>query len=327
MRRRELITLLGGVAAGSPLAARAQPRAAPAVGFLHGTAIESRRIEAVAFHQGLSEIGYVEGRNLAVEYRWAEGNYGQLPALATDLVARKVGVIAAFGTAAALAAKASATTTPIVFFLVGGDPVRLGLVASLNRPGGRITGVTPLNDEMAPKLLELLHQLIPNAGIIGYLVNPNNATSESLTQQVQAAERTIGQQVHILKADSERDFEQAFATLVQIRARGLCVQGDTFFNGRREQLVALAARHSIPAAYAFRDYVAAGGLMSYGTGLRDAYRQVGAYAGRILKGAKPSDLPVLQPTKFELVINLKTAKTLGLTLPRKLLARADEVIE
>ena len=242
----------------------------PVIGFLHGTSPETRRAEVTAFHRGLSETSYVEGRNVAVEYRWAEGMYDRLPALAADLVARQVSVIAAFGTVAALVAKAATTTTPIVF-IVGGDPIALGLVVSLNRPGGSITGVTPLNDELAPKLLELLHELVPKAAIIGYLINPNNATSENLSRQVQVAERTIGQRVHILNASSEHDFEPAFATLDQIRAGGLCVQGDTFFNGRREQLVALAAHHSIPTVYAFRDYAAAGGLMSYGTSLRDAY--------------------------------------------------------
>src|ERR1700681_3052504 len=323
MRRRGFISLLGGAAVTWPLAARAQQRAMPVIGFLHGTSLETRRAEVTAFHRGLSETSYVEGRNVAVEYRWAEGMYDRLPALAAELVDRQVSVIAAFGTAAALVAKATTTTTPIVF-IVGGDPIALGLVVSLSRPGGSITGVTPLNDDLAPKLL---HELVPKAAIIGYLINPNNATSENLSRQVRVAERTIGQRVHILHASSEHDFEPAFATLDQMRAGGLCVQGDTFFNGRREQLVALAAHHSIPTVYAFRDYAAAGGLMSYGTSLWDAYREVGVYAGRILKGDKPDDLPVQQSVKVELVVNLKTAKALGLTFPLSLLGRADEVIE
>lgn len=326
MRRRDFVSLLGGVAVTWPLAARAQQQAMPVIGFLHGTSLETRRAEVTSFHRGLSDTGYVEGQNVAVEYRWAEGRYDRLPAMAADLVDRQVSVIAAFGTAAALAAKAATTTIPVVF-IVGGDPVALGLVVSLSQPGGSITGVTPLNDQLAPKLLELLHELVPKAAVIGYLINPNNATSENLSRQVEVAERTIGQRVHILNASSEHDFDPAFATLDQIRAGGLCVQGDTFFNGRRKQLVALAAHHSIPTIYAFRDYALAGGLMSYGTSLWDAYHQVGIYAARILNGEKPADLPVQQSVKVEFIINLKTAKALGLTFPLSLLGRADEVIE
>jgi len=326
MRRRDFISLLVGATVTWPLAARSQQEAMPVIGFLHGTSPESRRAEVAAFHRGLSESSYVEGQDVAVEYRWAEGKYDRLPALAADLVNRRVSVIAAFGTAAALVARAATTTIPIVF-LVGGDPVALGLVASLSRPGGSVTGVTPLNDDLGPKLLELLHEVVPKAAIIGYLVNPKNATSDALSRQVRVAERTIGHRVHILHASSEHDFEPAFATLDQIRADGLCVQGDTFFNGRREQLVALAAHHSIPTVYAFRDYAAAGGLMSYGTSLSDAYREVGVYASRILKGEKPADLPVQQSVKVELVVNLKTARALGLTFPLSLLGRADDVIE
>ena len=326
MRRRDFIGLLGGAAVTSSLAARAQQQATAVIGFLHGSSPETRRAEVIAFHGGLSETSYVEGQNVAVDYRWAEGKYDRLPALAADLVDRQASVIAAFGTAAALVAKAATTTIPIVF-LVGGDPMALGLVVRLNRPGGSITGITPLNDELAAKLLELLHEMVPKAAIIGYLINPNNATSANLSRQIQAAARTIGQRVHILNVSSENDFEPAFATLDQIRAGGLCVQGDTFFNSRREQLVALAAHHSIPTVYAFRDYAAAGGLMSYGTSLRDAYRQVGVYAGRILNGEKPADLPVQLSVKVELAINMSTAKALGLTFPLSLLGRADEVIE
>jgi putative tryptophan/tyrosine transport system substrate-binding protein len=325
MRRRDFISLLVGATVTWPLAARSQQEAMPVIGFLHGTSPEARRAEVAAFHRGLSESSYVEGRDVAVEYRWAEGRYDRLPALAADLVDRQVSVIVAFGTAAALVAKAT-TTIPIVF-LVGGDPIALGLVVSLSRPGGNVTGVTPLNDDLGPKLLELLHELVPKATIVGYLVNPKNATSDSLSRQIRVAERTIGQRVQILHASSEHDFELAFATLDQIRAGGLCVQGDTFFNGRREQLVALAARHSIPTVYAFRDYAAAGGLMSYGTNLWDAYREVGVYASRILKGENPANLPVQQSVKVELVVNLKTAKALGLTFPLSLLGRADDVIE
>ncbi len=326
MRRRNFVSLLVGTTVTWPLAARSQQEAMPVIGFLHGTSPETRRAEVTAFHRGLRESSYVEGRDVAVEYRWAEGKYDRLPALAADLVGRQVNVIAAFGTAAALVAKAATATIPIVF-LVGGDPIALGLVGSLSRPGGSITGVTPLNDDLGPKLLELLHELVPKAAIIGYLVNPRNATSDALTRQVRGAERMIGQRVDILHASSEHDFEPAFATLDQIRAGGLCVQGDTFFNSRREQLVALAAHHSIPTVYAFRDYAAAGGLMSYGTSLWDAYREVGAYAGRIVKGEKPADLPVQQSVKVELVVNLKTAKALGLTFPLSLLGRADDMIE
>lgn len=326
MIRRDFIRLLAGAVVAWPRAVRAQQRRMPVIGFLHGSSLETRRAEVAAFQRGISRTGHVEGQNLAVEYRWAEGKYDRLAAMAADLVDRQVSVIAAFGTAAALAAKAAASTTPIVF-IVGGDPVPLGLVVSLGQPGGNITGVIPLNDQLAPKLVELLHELVPDPAIIGYLINPNNATSENLARQVQAAERAIGQRVHILNASREEDFEPAFATLDQIRARGLCVQGDTFFNGRRKQLVALAAHHAIPAIYAFRDYAVAGGLMSYGTSLWDAYHQVGIYAGRILNGEKPADLPVYQSVKVELVINLKTAKALGLTFPMSLLGRADEVIE
>ena len=326
MRRRDFISILGGAVVSWPLATRAQQPAKPLIGFLHGASLETRRTEFTAFHRGLVETSYVEGLNVTVEYRWAEGIYDRLPALAADLVDRRVSVIVAFGTAAARVAKTATATIPVVF-IVGGDPVALGLVASLRKPGANITGVTPLNDDLAPKLLELLHELVPDTAIVGYLVNPKNATSENLSRQAHLAEGTIGKRVQILNASSEQDFEPAFAALDQLGAGGLCVQGDTFFNGRRGQLIALAAQHSIPTVYAFRDYVVAGGLMSYGTSLGDAYRQVGVYAGRILNGEKPTDLPVHQSVKVELIINLKTAKALGLTFPLSLQGRADEVIE
>jgi putative ABC transport system substrate-binding protein len=325
MRRREFIGLLGGLVATWPFAARAQQPAMPVIGFLNTRARgEDPRLLA-AFHQGLNEAGYVEGRNVAIEYRFAEGQNDRLPAMAADLVGRQVAVIAANGPAV-VAAKMATTMIPIVFS-VGLDPVELGLVASLNQPGGNVTGVTALFDEVGPKRLELLHELAPTATIIALLLNPTYPTAEKQLRDLQAAARTLGLQLHVLHASSERDFETVFATLAQMRAGALVIGNDPFFNSRSEQLAALSVRHAMPTIFQNREFAAAGGLMSYGTNLADTYRQVGVYTGRILKGEKPADMPVQQPTKFELIINLKTAKALGITVPLPLTGRADEVIE
>ncbi len=300
----------------------------PVIGFLNGASSETFAHLAAAFRQGLSEAGYVEGRNVAIEYRWAEGEYDRLPALAAELVRRQVAVIAAGGgVAAALAAKAATTTIPIVFSGGGGDPVKLGLVASLNRPGGNVTGVSILTAALGAKRLGLLRELLPSATLIAVLINPTNPNSEIQLKDIEEAARTVGQQIFILYASNERDFDAAFAIIVERRAGALVVGADPYFNSRRDQLAGLAARHAIPAMYEQREFAVAGGLASYGTSLTDSFRQVGDYAGRILKGEKPADLPVMQPTRFELVINLKTATALRLTVPPTLLARADEVIE
>jgi putative ABC transport system substrate-binding protein len=324
MNRRGLISLLGGAAAW-PLAARAQQRAMPVVGFLSGVSAWEDAHLAAAFRQGLSETGYVEGRNVLVDYLWAEGHYERLAALAADLVSRQVTVIATGSIAAGLAAKAATTTVPIVF-QVGGDPVESGLVATLNRPGGNLTGVTTLSLELWPKRLELLHEVVPTATLIGLLVNPINFDNK-LNLEIQAAARTLGLQLHVLHATTERDFDTVFATLVQLRVGALMIGGDAFFTSRSEQLAALTVRHAVPTIFQYRQFAAAGGLMSYGSSITEAYRLVGVYTGRILKGEKPTDLPVQQSAKFELFINLKTAKTLGLTVPLSLLGRADDVIE
>jgi putative ABC transport system substrate-binding protein len=305
---------------------RAQQAAMPVIGFLSPqSADDDRKDHAVPLLQGLQETGYVEGQNVAVEYRYAENQFDRLPALAADLVRRRVAVIVASGTVAALAAKAATTTIPIVF-ATGGDPVATGLVASLNRPGGNLTGHTILNAELGPKRLQLLRELIPKAALFGSLVDPA-AVTKSVVADLQAAARTLGLQLFVANARTESDLEPAFATLSQQRVGAVLVSPSTLYNRRTEQLAALAARHALPAIFPFREYAVAGGLMSYGTSLVYAYHQVGIYTGRILKGEKPSDLPVIEPTRIELVINLKTAKTLGLTIPETLLATADEVIQ
>jgi ABC-type uncharacterized transport system substrate-binding protein len=325
MRRREFIGLLGSAAA-CPLAARAQQAAMPIIGLLDSSSVDEYAPFLTAVREGLRDVGFVEGRNVAIEYRWADGRYDRLPALAAELVRVPVTVLVATGITAAAAAKAATSTVPIVFN-TGGDPVRFGLVASLNRPAGNVTGVASLGKVLVVKRLELLREVVPKADAIAFLVNPNNAVAEFDTSDARAAAAALGQRLIVVKAGSEGAIETAFATITAQQGGGLLQQLDPFLQSRRDQLVALAARHALPAIYDRRDFATAGGLMSYGTSLSDALRLVGNYTGRLLKGEKPADLPVQQPVKFELVINLKTAKALGLDVPANVLARADEVIE
>jgi ABC-type uncharacterized transport system substrate-binding protein len=327
-KRREFIWLFGGAGVAWSLAARAQQPAMPVIGFLSTASPRLYEHRLRPFREGLKEAGYVEGRNVEIDYRWAEAQDNRLPVLAAELVQRRVAVIvAAGGTPSAVAAKAATTTIPIVFG-VAVDPVEVGLVASLNRPGGNVTGVTNLNVEVGPKRLELLHELLPSVTVIAVLVNPASpAIAEAFMRSMQAGAHTLGLKLHVLHASTERDFDTAFATLVQLRAGALVISPEILYNARIEQLAALTVRHAVPAIYQYRQFVAAGGLLSYGSDEREYYRQVGSYVGRILKGEKPGDLPVQQATKVELIINLKTAKALGLTVPLPLLARADEVIE
>ena len=327
LTRREFIALLGGAAVVWPHAARAQQPAMPVIGFLHPTSPDTLADRLRAFRQGLKETGHVEGENVAIEYRWAENQFDRLPALAAELVRRKVAVIAATGaTPSALAAKAATTTIPIVF-VVASDPVESGLVASLARPGGNLTGINFLSGELSAKRLELLRELLPAATRIATLINPAGSKPEATLRDVEAAARAMGLQIQVVRASNSREINAAFVTLVRERPDALFVDGDSVFTSRRVQLAALAARHAIPAIYGSREHAEAGGLMSYGTNIADAYRQVGVYAGRILKGIKPADLPVAQASKFELVINAEIARMLGLTVPPQLLARADGVIE
>jgi putative ABC transport system substrate-binding protein len=324
--RRQFVSAIGGAAVAWPFAARAQQSALPVIGFLHSASPAPFANVVGAFRQGLGETGYVEGKNVAIEYRWAENQIDRLPALAADLVRQQVAVVAAGGPAAARAAKIATTTIPIVF-MVGADPVESGLVASLNRPVGNLTGVGILINVLAPKQLEVLHELVPKATAVGMLVNPDSPNAEADTREVQAAARSLGHQVIVLNARTETDIDVAFATLVQRQAGGVVLISDPLIFDRRVQIIVLAARHALPTIYPPRDFAVAGGLVSYGTNLADAYRQVGVYTGRILKGEKPADLPVQLSTKVELIINLKTANALGLTVPLTLLGRADEVIE
>src|SRR5262245_31539272 len=326
MRRREFLNLVAGAAAAWTIAARAQQSAMPVIVLTSSDPSESYGPQLTAFLKGLEEKGYVDGQNVKIEYRWAEGHNDRLPSMAADLVRRQVTVIAATTTPAALAAKAATSAIPIVFTTVG-DPVQLHLVTSLNRPGGNVTGVTQLNVEVAPKRLELLHELVPTASVMALLVNPTNPNTEANTKELQAAARTLGLELHILNARSESDFNAVFAKLIQLRAGGLVIGADNLFSRESEQLAAQALRHAVPTIYQSRDFAVAGGLLSYGTDFRETYRLAGNYTGRVLKGEKPADLPVQQATKVEFYINLKTAKALGITVPPSMQARADEMIE
>jgi putative ABC transport system substrate-binding protein len=328
MHRREILTLIGGLAAsaGWSRATRAQQPRMPVVGLLHPATPAGYAHIVAALRQGLSETGHVEGRNLAIEFRWGEDHIERLPELAADLVRHRVSVIVAGGLSAALAAQAATTMIPIVFS-VGTDPVKAGLVAGFNRPGGNITGLLQFNDSLVTKRLEMMRELVPKASVIGLLVDPKSVSTTTRSDAVQAAARAVGQQLRVLYAASQEQFDEVFATATREQIGALLVSNATVFTNGRERLVALAARHALPTSYEYREFVAAGGLLSYGANHRDEYRQVGAYAGRILRGEKPADMPVIQTTKFELTINLRTAKTLGLTVPLTLQAAADEVIE
>jgi putative ABC transport system substrate-binding protein len=327
MRRRDFITLLGGAAAAWPLAARAQQPAMPVVGFLDSKSPDGSARIVAAFRRGLNGSAFIEGQNVAIEFRWAQNRYDQLPALAADLVRRRVDVIAATGGPAALAAQAASATIPIVF-RIAADPIAAGLVASLSRPGGNVTGVTSLNLEVGPKRLEFLHELVPTATIIAALVNPTNpSNAEVLSRDLQATARLLGLQLHLLRASSDADIDAVFATLTELRAGGLVIGTDALFTSRDEKLAALALRYRIPTIYQGREFVAAGGLMSYGGSFEDSYRLAGVYTGRVLKGEKPADLPVQQSTKVEMFLNLKSARALGIMVPLPLLGRADEVVE
>ena len=327
LKRRDLITLRGGAAAAWPLAARAQQAAMPVIGWLSSRSPGESKHLVDAFRSGLQTLGYVEGKNVAIHFRWAEGQYDRLPAMAAELVREKVAVLATLGgEPSALAAKAATSTIPIVFN-VGGDPVKAGLVASLNRPGGNATGVSLLTFAPEAKRLGLLHEVVPNTEVIGALINPNYQGAEDQWREVQDAARAIDRRVERALAASEQELEPAFEALVQKQVAALLVTADPFFNTRRDRIVALAAQFKLPTMYQFRDYAVAGGLMSYGISISDGYHQVGVYTGQVLKGAKPADLPIQQSIRFEFVINMKTAKALGLSIPDKLLALADEVIE
>jgi putative tryptophan/tyrosine transport system substrate-binding protein len=327
MQRREFIKAIAGSAVAWPLAAKAQQPTMPVVGFINAAAAQDYKRQLAAFLKGLGETGYIEGHNVTIEYRWAEGNNDRLPALTADLIGRQVAVIAATSTPAALAAKAATASVPIVFE-IGSDPIQLGLVTSLSRPGGNVTGVTSLAVEVAQKRLELLHQLFPTARVMALLVNLAEPTIAKATEsEVLVAARTFGLEVHVLNASSESDFDEVFSKLVQLKASALIISGGPFFVSHREQLAALTLRHAVPAVFPYREFAAAGGLLTYGSDIADSYRLAGIYTGRILKGDKPAELPVQQAAKVELSINLKTAKTLGITVPNTLIGRADEVFE
>jgi putative tryptophan/tyrosine transport system substrate-binding protein len=326
MRRREFVTFFGRAAVAWPIVARAQPISLPVIGYLEGASREQFTDLIPAFRRGLSETGYIDGQNVRIEYRWAEGSYDRLPALTAELVRARAVLIFTTAFISAQAAKAVTTSIPIVF-VSGPDPVQLGLVESLNRPGGNLTGVTLFTSMVEAKRLQLLHEVLPATTTFAFIVNPSNSRADFDIQEMETAARDLGGQIIVVKAGADHDFEAAFAALAKRPIQALVIGGDPFFNSHAQRLVALASHYAIPTIYPLHEYAAFGGLMSYGSSISDAYRQAGIYAGRILKGAKPADLPVMQPTKFELVINLKTAKTLGLTVPPTLLSRADEVIE